>query len=76
MRQALTHDFWELHKNINFAFPFLSFGRKGDTVRAGIILGDNPAGRCFLLSDLIPINFFQVSHDRETGNVRHRQKFC
>ena len=36
----------------------LPFGKQGDTGREGIILEDNPAGNCFLLRDLIPMNFF------------------
>ena len=31
----------------------------GDTGGEGIILGKNLAGHCFLLRDLIPINFFK-----------------
>ena len=37
----------------------LSFGKRGDTGEEGIILGDNPVGRCFVLRDLIPMNFFK-----------------
>ena len=37
----------------------LSFGKRWDTGGEGIIIGDNPAGHCFLLKDLIPINFFK-----------------
>ena len=37
----------------------LSFGKMGDTVGEGTILGDNPAGLCFLLKDLIPMNLFK-----------------
>ena len=33
------------------------FGKKRDTW--GIILGDNPAGYCFLLRDLVPSSFFK-----------------
>ena len=36
----------------------LSFGSTGD-IDEGIILGDNPAGHCFLLTDLIPMNFIK-----------------
>ena len=28
-----------------------------------MILGDNPAGRCFVLRDLVLIKFFQISHN-------------
>ena len=31
----------------------------GDAEVEGIILGENPAGHCFVLRDLIPINFFK-----------------
>ena len=37
----------------------LSFGKREDTGGEGIILGENPAGHCFVLRDLIPINFFK-----------------
>ena len=37
----------------------LSFGNSWDTGGKGIIIGDNPAGHCFLLKDLIPMNFFK-----------------
>ena len=34
-----------------------------------MILGDNPAGRCFVLKDLILIELFQISHNCVTpGN--------
>ena len=33
------------------------FGKKGDTWV--IILGDNPAGHCFALRDLLPSRFFK-----------------
>ena len=33
------------------------FGKMGD--RGGIIQGDNSAGHCFVLMDLIPMNFFK-----------------
>ena len=35
----------------------LSFAKRRDTEGEGIILVDNPAGHCFVLSNLIPINF-------------------
>ena len=35
------------------------FGKSGDTGGEGIILGDNPAGECFVLRDLIPSNYFK-----------------
>ena len=37
----------------------LYFGKKRDTGGEGIILGENPAGHCFLLRDLIPVNLFK-----------------
>ena len=41
----------------------LSFGKwgytLGDTGGEGIILGESPAGHCFVLRDLIPIKFFK-----------------
>ena len=37
------------------------FGKKGDAWR--IILGDNPAGHCFVLRDLVLIELFQISHN-------------
>ena len=37
----------------------LSFGQRGDTGGEGIILGDSPAGHCFLLRNLIAMNFFK-----------------
>ena len=33
------------------------FGKKEDTW--GIILGNNPAGHCFVLKDLVPLSFFK-----------------
>ena len=36
----------------------LSFGKSRNTGEKGIILVDNPAGHCFILRDLIPMNFF------------------
>ena len=36
----------------------LSFGKREDTWGEGIILGENLAGHCFVLRDLISINFF------------------
>ena len=53
----------------------LSFGTRCDTGIEDIIIGDNPAGHCFLLRDLMPINFFQKVHDCEAENVHHRQNF-
>ena len=32
-------------------------GKMGDT--GGIIQGDNSAGHCFVIRDLIPMNFFK-----------------
>ena len=52
----------------------LSFGKSGDTEGKGIILGDNPAEHCFLLRDLIPMNF-QISYNWESENVRCMQNF-
>ena len=37
----------------------LSFGTRCDTGIEDIIIGDNPAGHCFLLRDLMPMNFFK-----------------
>ena len=37
----------------------LSFGKREDTGGKGIIPGENPDGHCFVLRDLIPINFFK-----------------
>ena len=42
----------------------LCFGKRGvapwgDTEVEGIILGENPAGHCFVLRGSIPINFFK-----------------
>ena len=37
----------------------LSFGKMGDTGGEGTIQGDNHAGHCFLLRDLIPMKFFK-----------------
>ena len=37
------------------------FGKKEDAWR--MILGDNPAGHCFVLRDLVLIELFQISHD-------------
>ena len=37
----------------------LSFGKREDTEGEGIILGENHAGHCFVLSDIIPVNFFK-----------------
>ena len=34
-------------------------GGGGDTGGEGIILGDSPAGHCFLLRNLIAMNFFK-----------------
>ena len=54
----------------------LSFGKRWDTRGEGIIIGDNSAGHCFLLRDLIPANeLFQIIHDCGTENVHHRQNF-
>ena len=39
----------------------LCFGKRWDTEGEGIIIGDNPAGHCFLLRYLIPMNFFKYS---------------
>ena len=35
----------------------LSFAKKRDTGGEGIILVDNPTGHCFVLRNLIPMNF-------------------
>ena len=37
------------------------FVKKGDTQH--MILGDNPAGHCFVLRDFVLIKFFQISHN-------------
>ena len=37
----------------------LSFGKRGHLGEESIILGDNPAGHCFVLRDLIPMKFFK-----------------
>ena len=37
----------------------LPFVKRWDTEREGIIIGDNPAGHCFVLRDLIPMDFFK-----------------
>ena len=37
------------------------FGKKGDTWC--MILGDNPAGRGFVLKDLVLIELFRISHN-------------
>ena len=37
------------------------FGKKGDAWR--IILGDNPNGHGFVLSDLVLVELFQISHN-------------
>ena len=37
----------------------LSFGKREDTRGEGITLGENLAGHCFVLIDLIPINIFK-----------------
>ena len=47
----------------------LSFGKKGDTVRRGIILEDDSAGHYFVLKDFIPIKPFK----KVTENVCGRQ---
>ena len=53
----------------------LSFCNRWDTGREGIITVDNPAGHCFPLKYLIPMNFFKY-HDFEIAeNVHHRQNF-
>ena len=36
----------------------LSFGKGRDIRDEGIIVGNNPAGHCFVLKDLIPMNLF------------------
>ena len=51
----------------------LHFGKRRDTGGEGITIGDNPAGHCFLLRCLIPVNFYQIIHDFETKNGHHRQ---
>ena len=35
----------------------LSFAKRRDTGGEGIILVDNPTGHCFVLRNLIPMNF-------------------
>ena len=51
---------------------FHIFVKKGDTWH--MILGDNPAGRCFVLRGLILIKLFQISHNCVTpGNERMLQ---
>ena len=48
----------------------LCFDRRWDTGGEGIIIGDNPAGHCFLLRYLIPAKkLFQIIDDCETENV-------
>ena len=37
----------------------LSLCKNQDTGEEGIIIGDNPAGNCFLLRYLSPMNFFK-----------------
>ena len=37
----------------------LSFCKRWNTGREGIIIGDNSTGHCFLLRYLIPMNFFK-----------------
>ena len=52
----------------------LSFGNRWDKGGEGIIIGDNPAGHCFLLRYIFNSNeLFQIIHDCETKNVHHRQ---
>ena len=36
----------------------------GDTGGEGIILGENSAGHCFVLRDLIPINFVSKNYQK------------
>ena len=47
--------------------PFDIFGKKGDQVSGRciryMILGDNPAGHCFVLRDLVLIELVQRSHN-------------
>ena len=40
------------------------FVKKGDTWH--MILGDNPAGNCFVLRDLVLIKLFQINHNSVT----------
>ena len=45
---------WGQQSNIKRGYIF---GRKGNT--QGIILGDNPAGHCLVLKDLVQTSFFK-----------------
>ena len=42
-----------------FGEKFTPFDKREDTGEEGIILGENPAGHCFVLRELIPINIFK-----------------
>ena len=54
----------------------ITFGKRLDTGREGIIIEDNPDEHCLLLRDLIPANeLFQIIYDCETKCLHHRQKF-
>ena len=37
----------------------LSLNKSGNAGGEGVFLGDNRAGHCFVLRDLVPINFFK-----------------
>ena len=50
----------------------LYFGKRWDTGREGIIIGDNLAGHCFF-KVFNSNELFQIIHDCETENVHHRQ---
>ena len=49
------------------------FDEMGNT--GGIIQGDNSGGKCFVVMDLTPMKFFQISCNYETENMHQRQKF-
>ena len=51
----------------------LSLGKRWDTGREGIIIGENSAGYCFRLKVFNSNELFQIIHDFETENLHHRQ---
>ena len=42
-----------------FGEKFTPFGKRKDAGEEGIILGENHAGHCFVLRELIPSNIFK-----------------
>ena len=50
----------------------LSFGKRCDTGREGIIIRDNPAEHCFF-KVFNSNELFQIIHDCENEKVHHRQ---